>query len=364
MLVFLLFVPETCRAIVGNGSIPPKGWNMSLLNYHQMRQQRKAGQLTTASATSTSAAKRRPNPFSSLKILFEKESFLVLLFSALLFSGFYAILGAIPSQFALIYGFNNLQLGLCYIPIGVGAMVAALVNGRVLDWNFKRHCKRLGIPITKGRQSVLRDFPIERARFEIAIPLLYCAIALIIVYGWIIQINASLAGPLVLLFFVAYSLSGAFNVMSTLIVDLHPGKAGAATAANNLARCLTGAGFTAAVIPLIDRIGRGWTYTFISLLWLVASPLLWAVIKWGPGIREARRVRDEINDEKAKAKEQDSLPTSSKVAASEEAADERQDLATTQEGDTAGVAEMEAVEKDLGGSSSENRLGPEKETSA
>ena len=132
-----------------------------------------------------------------------------------------------------------------------------------------------------------------------------------------------------ILFFAAYTLSGAFNVMSTLLVDIHPDKAGAATAANNLARCLTAAGFTAAVLPLINRIGRGWTYTFISLLWLVFSPLLWAVVKWGPSIREARRVRNEISDEKAQAKGQDSAAANSRVAASEDVADERQDLATT-----------------------------------
>ena len=364
MLVFLLFFPETCRAIVGNGSIPSDGWNMSLLNYHQVWQQRKTGQSTTIFAASTGAARRHPNPFSSVRILFEKESFLVLLFSALLFSGFYAILGAIPSQFAIIYAFDDFQIGLCYIPVGVGCMLAALINGRVVDWNFKRHCKRLGIPITKGRQSVLRDFPIERARLEIAIPLIYFAITLNIAYGWIIQANAPLAGPLVVLFLTAYTLSGTFNVMSTLIVDIHPGKAGAATAANNLARCLTGAAFTAAVLPLIDRIGRGWTYTFISLLWLVFSPLLWAVVKWGPSIREARRVRDEISDENTKAKEQDPTPATSKVAASEDAADEQQGLATTQDGDRAGVAEIEALEKDLSVSPGENRVESDKETNA
>jgi len=136
-------------------------------------------------------------------------------------------------------------------------MLSALIQGRFVDWNFRRHATRLGIPITKGRQQVLKDFPIEAARLEIAIPMLYTSICLLIGYGWAIEYNAHLAAPLILLFFVALSLSGSFNVMSTLIVDLHPGKAGAATAANNLARCLLGAGFTAAVIPMIKRMGRG-----------------------------------------------------------------------------------------------------------
>ena len=307
LVLFVGFFPETCRAIVGNGSIPPKGWNMSLLNWNQIRSQKKAGAGESTEAleelkNKAKAARRTPNPMDSVHILLEKEGGLVLIFGAVLFAGFYGIVGAIPSQFVLIYGFNDLQIGLCYIPVGIGAMLSALVQGRFVDWNFRRHAKRLGMPITKGRQQALKDFPIERARLEIALPMIYFSCCLLIGYGWAIEYNAHLAAPLVLLFFVAFSLSGSFNVMSTLIVDLHPGKAGAATAANNLARCLLGAGFTAAIIPMIDAMGRGWTYTFMAFVWLLLTPLLWAIIKWGPKWREARRVRDE--NAKAKADEE------------------------------------------------------------
>ncbi|MCJ1245381.1 hypothetical protein MMC30_002585 [Trapelia coarctata] len=315
LLIFMIFFPETCRAIVGNGSIPPNGWNMSALNWNQLRRQKTTSSDQPIEAleelrTKARAARRIPNPADSLRILFEKEGGLILLFSAVLFAGFYGIVGAIPSQYVLIYGFNDLQIGLCYIPVGIGAMVSALLQGRLIDWNFKRHAKRLGIPITKGRQQVLKDFPIERARLEVALPMIYISSCLLIGYGWAIEYNAHLAAPLVLLFFVALTLTGSFNVMSTLIVDLHPGKAGAATAANNLARCLLGAGFTAAIIPMIDRMGRGWTYTFMAFVWLLLTPLLLATIKYGPSWREARRVRDE----KAKAKVEENESKTSTTA--------------------------------------------------
>ena len=304
LVIFLVFFPETCRAIVGNGSISPNGWNMSALNWNQMRRRKKAGADQSAEALEemkqkARAARRTPNPADSLRILFEKEGGFILLFSAVLFAGFYGVASAIPSQYALIYGFNELQIGLCYIPVGIGAMLSALFQGRLIDWNFKRHAKRLGIPISKGRQQALKDFPIERARLEVALPMMYCSSCLLIGYGWAIEYNAHLAAPLILLFFVTFTLTGSFNVMSTLIVDLHPGKAGAATAANNLARCLLGAGFTAAIIPMINAMGRGWTYTFMAFVWLLLSPLLWATIKWGPGWREARRARDETAQSKA-----------------------------------------------------------------
>jgi len=99
-VIFVIFFPETCRAIVGNGSIAPKGWNLSALNWSQARRQKKAGRPTEAlneQKNKAQAARRIPNPLDSLRILFENEGGLVLLFSAVLFAGFYAIMGAIPS---------------------------------------------------------------------------------------------------------------------------------------------------------------------------------------------------------------------------------------------------------------------------
>lgn len=344
LVVFLVFFPETCRAIVGNGSIPPKGWSMSALNWNQLRRLRQAGPGHATEAleemkNEAKATRRTPNPADSLRILFEKEGGLILLFSAVFFAGFYGIIGAIPSQFALIYGFDEVQIGLCYIPVGVGAMLSAVIQGRLVDWNFRRHAQRLGMPITKGRQQVLRDFPIERARLEVGLPMIYVTCCLLIGYGWAIEYNAPLAAPLVLLFLVAFTLTGSFNVMSALIVDLHPGKAGAATAANNLARCLTGAGFTAAVIPMIDRMGRGWTYTLISCDWLLLSPLLFAVMQWGPSWREARRIRDE----KTSAQADEEASGVSTPAATEKRAVEGTSEETSMEGTPDHPSEMERM---------------------
>jgi MFS family permease len=38
-LIFVIVLPETCRAVVGNGSIPPQKWNISLLSYLKQREQ-------------------------------------------------------------------------------------------------------------------------------------------------------------------------------------------------------------------------------------------------------------------------------------------------------------------------------------
>ena len=84
--------------------------------------------------------------------------------------------------------------------------------------------------------------------------------------------------------------------MSTMLVDLFPERPATATAANNLVRCLMGAAGTAVILQMVEGMGRGWCFTFIAGVVLVASPMIWALLRWGPGWREERRVRKENQD--------------------------------------------------------------------
>ena len=317
LVVFAIFLPETgkqlvclcnntttdhktARTQVGNGSIPPKGWNMSLLNYLAVRKGRREHhqqQLQAQHEPENLSRKRQkvgfPNPLRSLYILFEKENALLLFYNSFLFAAFYDVGASIPSQFAEIFGYNELQIGLCYIPFGCGSLLAAAVNGQFLDRNFARWCKNLGIKIRKGRDQDLTEFPIEKARLQIAIPASYSTAILVCIWGWILDIEGPLAALLIVLFFTSFSMSVAFNVTTTLLVDFYPKSPATASAANNLVRCLLGAGFTAALIPMIDAMGRGWTFTFLTLFLMATSPMLWLIYFRGMGWRKERIEREE-----------------------------------------------------------------------
>ena len=82
-------------------------------------------------------------------------------------------------------------------------------------------------------------------------------------------------------------------MLSTLLVDLYPAKAAMATAANNLGRCLVGAGGVALINPMIGAMGVGPCFSFVAAVLGLVSPLLWVECRWGPGWREGRRVREE-----------------------------------------------------------------------
>jgi predicted MFS family arabinose efflux permease len=297
LTIMLLLFPETCRKVVGNGSIPPPRWSRSLLNYRDERQRKRAGEIIDFSARDELAAQRSlkiPNPImATLVMVAELETGLLLIFMGLLFAGVYAIFVGIPSQFSEIYGFNNLELGLVFLAVGVGGIVAAFTQGKLLDWNYARHARKLNLPVSKSRQQDLTNFPIERARLEISVFIVFFASLLTIAYGWLLQYEVHVAAPIVILFFLGYLTIAAFNPLSILIVDLHPKSPGTATAAMNLARCLLGAGATAVVLPMLEAMGRGWAYTFAGLVQIAIIPLQVAIIWWGPAWRARQRRRDE-----------------------------------------------------------------------
>jgi hypothetical protein len=91
---------------------------------------------------------------------------------------------------------------------------------------------------------------------------------------------------------------GFSNTSSVLIIDIYPGRAGAAVAANNLTRCLLGAGASAAIVPMINAMGSGWAYVLLGLLYVGCSPVLFLImrngVKWRAEMAEAeeRKVRE------------------------------------------------------------------------
>ena len=296
-LIVLVALPETCRKIVGNGSIPPPGYSMSVLTYLHLRRQRKAG--TAPQRESTSDFKPRPNPLRSIYIIMQKESSVVIFYAGTLFAGLYMVLSSMPSQFGEKYNFNTLQIGLCYIPTGLGSMTASFVVGKALNWNFRRHAKVCGMEITKAKQQDLTNFPIEAARLQVVSPLVYIAAATVVSYGWVMQSHTSLAGPVILLYISSFCMSGSFTGLSTLVVDLNRESSGTATAAMNLVRCWMGAGAVAFVNPVLNAISLGWTSVLVAGVWILISPVMLVILKYGPRWREQARLKG-IEKEKEK----------------------------------------------------------------
>jgi len=305
MVPFLIAYPETARNVVGDGSIPPQGWNRSLLDYLAVCNHRSSNSSTPLEHTTTResqhaaqatlAKKRRlrwPNPLATLRVVLEKDVGLLLFYNSIVYTAFYDVIASMPYLFQQIYDFNDLQIGLSFLPFGIGCFVAPLFNGKLMDWNYRRLAAKIGFTIDRKRGDTLTGaFPIEKARFQIAAPMILVGDAALLAYGWVMQTETHLAVPLVLQFIMGLTLNGGFQAMSVLLVDLYPISPATATAANNLVRCLMGAAGTGIIIQMINAMGRGWCFTFIAGIVAVSSPILWVLQKWGPAWREERRLR-------------------------------------------------------------------------
>ena len=304
--ILVVTLPETCRNVVGNGSVPPPKWDLSLWQYLRGRQIQK--QFAHSDPQTIKRGSRRPNPLASLQVALEKEGGLILIYGSLLYSGYFAVLSTLTSQLAQRYGFDSLKIGLCYLPIGLGSLSSRWTVGRILDWNFHRIADQHGIPIIKNRQQDVHIFPVEIARLQVAIPLVYASCCVIVAYAWVMDFRTALAGPLVMLFFVGNLVTGSFSAINTLVVDIHRQTPATAVAANNLFRCLLGAGAAALALPMINRIGMGWTGTFIAFLWIVFSPCLWAVFRYGFDWRAEAWMKAKRKAEESAAKKTSSDP--------------------------------------------------------
>ena len=173
-----------------------------------------------------------------------------------------------------------------------------------MDWNYRRWAKKLNLPLEKKRSTDLRDFPIETVRLQPVLIFAPLVAATYIPFGWVLQKRVNLAVPLILEFIMAYCQVSCSNSLSSLLVDLFPEKPSTVMAASSLVRCWVAGAGTAVIAYMLDGMGWGWCYTFLGLVFVLATSLLWVEYKWGMGWREERRQREERK--KAQKEEQNS----------------------------------------------------------
>ncbi|GAA5840005.1 hypothetical protein JCM11251_006585 [Rhodosporidiobolus azoricus] len=327
LLLIVLFLPETLRSLVGNGSIPARGINRSLVSiWHEHRRRKAAGGREMSEAELASLAAKPPKktwkdvrPLAPLKMFREKDIILTLAFNSACYTLFYCVITSTGTQFKESYALSESELGLCYIANGAGCIVASFVSGPRMTADYKivkdqveKKRREEGFSAEEEeaeRNKDLNDlsaFPIEHARLRSMPIWLTAQVASTIVYGWLLDKGVHLSAPLIMQFIIGLSVTCLFNCISTLLVDLYSGQSASVTAANNLARCLCGAAGTGFVEPLLNRLGAGWGFTMLSLLTCCFVPLIYLEYHKGMQFRLERTERlqrkKEAKEEKARMK--------------------------------------------------------------
>ncbi|KAL3456455.1 major facilitator superfamily domain-containing protein [Aspergillus heterothallicus] len=227
LAIYVLFVPETARTIVRDGSVVLKQWW------------------------------RRPVVQWYVLILITTIGILMFTNIALLTSTSYL--------FTILYDLSALQIGLCFLPLGIGASLGALLMEKTLDWNYRRYALTVSSPLNRHRTTDLKDFPIERARLQPFFPAILLCIATMISYGFVLQKAPHISVQLVLQLFNGFATVSATNSLNTLLIDLFPNRPATAAAACNLVRCWLGALGAAVVDHMLRNIGIGWCFVIFGV---------------------------------------------------------------------------------------------------
>ncbi|KAI1383415.1 MFS general substrate transporter [Hypoxylon trugodes] len=258
-------LPETARCVVGNGSKPAVGiwktwWSLT---------RRKSEKTEPASENSCAGViereKWRPlTALASLRIIFYKDASAVLWMVALTYSIYYTFQVAIPVIFADIYSYNELEIGLAFLPGLAGMTIGGIIAGKLVDLNYAVVAKKHNFCTDSDRRS-LGDFPIEAARYRNCLVFVIGETILVIGYGWAVHYQVHPAAPIVLQFFICAASTLLSHTASALLVDIFPEKSSTAYASGQIMRCGVSAASAAVLQPLVNVLGYGWYFTLFAL---------------------------------------------------------------------------------------------------
>ncbi|KAL8811068.1 MAG: hypothetical protein Q9200_002096 [Gallowayella weberi] len=214
----------------------------------------------------TSQSFRISNPLAAIRIIFWRDTALVLWMAGSPYAVWYCVQASIPPIYRDIYGFNEFQIGLSYLTGGFGTVLGGYANGKFMDWNYRVTARQIGHTVDKISGDDLNHFPIERARARGSWCLLGIYICALAGYGWAIRFEAHESVPLILQFVLAAICTAFQQTFNALLVDIFPASPSTAAASGYVTRCLLSAVAVAVLQPMIDGMGRGWYFTSLSML--------------------------------------------------------------------------------------------------
>ncbi|KAL7810261.1 MFS general substrate transporter [Trichoderma aethiopicum] len=299
LVLLVVFLPETLRSVVANGSRTPS----SLLGRFPLVVYQRVTKVEWNSESSTAApdAKKRIDVLGPFRILFSKHATPIIVFLSIYYAVWQMSITAMSTLFEQKYHLKETQIGLTFIANGVGSMVGTLITGKILDRDYKKvkaayDAQRSSQTTEAVEQQTAEedDFPLEKARLRL-VPLFSVIQCLsILLFGWTIQYphKVPIAIPIISTFVTGWTAVSTQSTIMTYLVDVFSDRSAAASASLNLARCLFAAGGTSVVMPLVNGIGVGLAFTICAVVQAVA--LLGPAVQWrfAAGWRREARMRD------------------------------------------------------------------------
>ena len=264
-------LPETARSVVGNGTQPVHGvWRTWWSFYRGKGRQRRNESGANGGTEGPLQVDRKPTwrplrAFASFRIILYPDAAAVLWMVASSYSVYYTFQVAIPVIFQEIYGYNELQIGLAFLPGLAGMTIGGIIAGKLVDRNYAKIAGKCNADVDRKKGDNLKGFPIERARYRNCLPFILFEVALIVGYGWAVQSHVHPSVPLIMQFLICATSTLLTHTSTSLLVDIFPEMSSTASASGQIMRCGLSAASAAILQPLVDAVGRGWYFTIFAL---------------------------------------------------------------------------------------------------
>ncbi|KAL5334196.1 major facilitator superfamily domain-containing protein [Aspergillus crustosus] len=311
----VIFLPETQRSIAGNGSVPLTGTQKPLI--YILKPPRAWSETRDTRPAKPHKPINIQNTFSPLAYILEKDIAVLLAWGSIAYTAWSMVTSSITTM--LVRGFPFLtqwQIGLCFLPNGLGCIAGSLSTGWLLNHSFQRAAARYKTAHaisnnnnnnnnnTTNNDTLINnapsnaDFPYIKSRLHL-MPLFAITLAIsLALYGPSFEFNdihrhstANLAAPLILQFIIAFTATAIFSINSTVLIDCFPDLPASATALNNLCRCLLGAAGVSVIQPLIAAVKPMVAFLVVTGVVVLCLPLVWVEWMWGEQWRKERQVR-------------------------------------------------------------------------
>jgi MFS family permease len=310
-VAIILFLPETLRSIAGNGSIRLEGIYQPLIRYLKHHSKEQYANPDTDPDIMPRRRVTRKTFTEPLKLLIRKDIILNLLFGGVVYAIWSMVTASTTPLFKGTFALNELQIGLAFLPNGIGTIVGSAITAKLMTVDFlaaeAKYAAKHNLPLDYKlpKKDLPTDFPIEHARLRRLTSITILFVSSLALYGLSLAFsnltarNGWIAVPLILQFLIAAASNAVFALNQTLLADLCPGRGASATAINNLVRCSLGAIGVALVDMIIAGVGVGAAFASLALFVLVCAPL--PVVNWYWGQQWRVETQEKVTERKSEA---------------------------------------------------------------
>ncbi|KAJ5181891.1 MFS multidrug transporter [Penicillium cf. viridicatum] len=182
---------------------------------------------------------------------------------------------AYPIIFGGVYDFTVEQTSLTYIPIGVGAASSGFV-ALYYDIIYEK---------AKKLNKVWTSSP-EYHRLPMSCIAGPCLTISMFWLAWTAKPTTHWAAPVMSGFIFGFGFQTIFISLLTYVTDAYKIYSASALAASVIVRSIAGALFPLAAEPLYKSFGVSWATSLLGFISLACIPIPFALMRWGPWIRE------------------------------------------------------------------------------